>query len=123
MDVSRCLRPGGRLHLTTPNRDDILMMIGPEAYRRFFYRIAHLWYFDVSSLRRAAEVVGLTVVHISTPHNYDLSNFAIWLRDQRPSGLGAMPDLSGPADAAFRSQIAESGHGDAIDTILERPRL
>jgi len=119
-DIVRCLRPGGRLHLTTPNRDDILMRIGPASYRQFFYRIAHLWYFDVSSLCRATEAAGLTLVQVSTPHNYDLSNFAVWLRDQYPSGVGGLPELQGPADAAFRSQIVSAGYGDAIYAILER---
>jgi 2-polyprenyl-3-methyl-5-hydroxy-6-metoxy-1,4-benzoquinol methylase len=120
-DVAECLKPGGRLHLTTPNRDDILMIVGPESYRSFFYRVAHLWYFDPNSLRRICETCGLKVVALSTPHYYDLSNFAVWLRDQRPRGLGALPDLSGPADAAFRSQVAASGHGDRIYATLEKP--
>ena len=120
-DVARCLKPGGRLHLTTPNRDDILMLVGPESYRRFFYRVAHLWYFDAPSLCRTAEAAGLKIVQMSTPHHYDLSNFAVWLRDQRPSGLGALPELSGPADAAFISQVIVSGRGAAIYAILERP--
>jgi SAM-dependent methyltransferase len=120
-DIVRCLSRGGRLHLTTPNRDDILMLVGPDAYRQFFYRIAHAWYFDIASLRWTAESAGLTVIQMSTPHNYDLSNFAVWLRDQRPSGLGAVSDLSGPADAAFRAQVVATGHGDAIYAVLERP--
>jgi 2-polyprenyl-3-methyl-5-hydroxy-6-metoxy-1,4-benzoquinol methylase len=120
-DITRCLTRGGRLHLTTPNRDDILMLVGPGAYRQFFYRLAHTWYFDMASLRRTAESAGLTVVQISTPHNYDLSNFAIWLRDQRPCGLGAVPELAGPADAAFRAQVVATGRGDAIYAVLERP--
>ena len=122
-DVARCLKPGGRLHLTTPNRDDILMTVGPEAYRRFFYRLAHLWYFDRDSLSRAAAAAGLVIVHASTPHHYDLSNFMVWLRDKCPSGLGAVPELSGPADAAFRSQVVATGRGDAIYAILEQASI
>ena len=121
-DVASCLKPGGRLHLTTPNRDDILMHVGPESYRRFFYRLVHLWYFDVKSLTAAAERAGFQVVRVSTPHHYDLSNFAAWLRDARPTGLGTLKELSGPADAAFREQISGSGRGDAIYAILEKVR-
>src|SRR5262245_14961120 len=50
-EICACLRPGGQLYLTTPNRDDILMLVGPGTYSQFFYRIAHLWYFDTPSLR------------------------------------------------------------------------
>jgi len=120
-DIYRCLKPGGRLHLTTPNRDDILMQVGPEAYRRFFYRRAHLFYFDRHSLLRAGEAAGFRIVEVRTPHHYDLSNFTVWMRDQRPSGRGAVPELCGPVDAAFRSHIVASGRGDAIYAILERP--
>jgi len=120
-DIARCLAGGGRLHLTTPNRDDLLMLVGPDAYRQFFYRIAHTWCFDMASLRRMAESAGLIVTQISTPYNYDLSNFAVWLRDQRPSGLGAVPELAGPADAAFRAQVVAAGRGDSIYAVLERP--
>ncbi len=98
------------------------MVIGPEAYRRFFYRTAHLWYFDRASLVGAAESAGLTVRHVSTPHHYDPSNFTVWLRDQRSSGLGAVPELAGPASAAFRSHVAALGRGDAINAIPKRPR-
>ena len=94
------------------------MVIGPEAYRWFFYRTAHLWYFDRASLVGAAESAGLTVRHVSTPHHYDPSNFTVWLRDQRPSGLGAVAELAG---AAFRSHVAAIGRGDAVYAILERP--
>lgn len=119
-DIRACLKPGGAVHLTTPNRNEILMAIGPESYRRFFYRAAHLWYFDTDSLRELAERAGLKVVKMTTPHMYDLSNFSVWLRDGRPSGLGALPELEGPANAAFRSQVVASGRGDRIYAVLER---
>ena len=119
-DIRACLKPNGALHLTTPNRNDILMAIGPESYRRFFYRIAHPWYFDADSLRELAGRAGLKVVKMMTPHVYDLSNLAVWLRDERPSGLEALPELDGPANAAFRSQIVASGRGDRIYAVLEQ---
>lgn len=118
-DVARCLKPGGRLHLTTPNRDDVLMAVGPAEYKRFFYRLVHSWYFDTKSLARAAELAGLRVISISTPHHYDLSNFAVWLRDRRPGGLGSIPELAGVADEAFRAQVASIGRGDALYAVLE----
>lgn len=117
-DVSACIKPGGMLHLTTPNRNDILMLVGNEAYRRFFYRIAHFWYFDAASLREVARRAGFTVKRFATPYRYDLSNFVVWLRDGRPSGVGAVPELHGIADAAFRSQVEASGKGDIIYVVL-----
>jgi hypothetical protein len=42
------------------------------------------------------------------------------LRDERPSGLEALPELDGPAKAAFRSQIVASGRGDRVYAVLER---
>lgn len=119
-DVRACLKPGGRLHLTTPNRNDILMVIGDERYRRFFYRVAHLWYFDAASLRETARRAGFVTAELTAPHHYDLSNLVVWLRDGRPSGLGALPELHGPADAAFRAHLTASGLGDRLYAVLER---
>lgn len=121
-DVRGCLKSGGKLHLTTPNRDDIGMSVGCETYRRFFYRIAHLWYFDLSSLSEIVKRAGFIVQKMTTPYRYDLSNLVVWLRDGRPSGTGAVSALSGPADAAFRSHVEATGKGDIIYAVMEKPR-
>lgn len=120
MDIAGILKPAGELHLTTPNRDDILMHLGGDDYRRFFYRLVHNWYFDTHSLARTAAAAGLHVRIINTPHQYDLSNFAVWLRDRRPSGLGSLDALGGVADAAFQRHVAQTGRGNLIYAVLTK---
>jgi 2-polyprenyl-3-methyl-5-hydroxy-6-metoxy-1,4-benzoquinol methylase len=117
-DAAACMKPGAELHVTTPNRDDVLMQLGGERYRQFFYRAAHVWYFDAPSLQETARRAGLSVRAITTPYRFDLSNFAVWLRDGRPSGLGRLPQLAGASDAAFRAHVEGAGMGDILYAVL-----
>ena len=56
-EVRALMAPGGRLVVSTPNREDVLMALGGDVYRRFFYRTVHRWYFDQRAFARSEERV------------------------------------------------------------------
>jgi SAM-dependent methyltransferase len=112
-DIHRLLAPKGRLLLSTPNRNDVLLQLLPEDYARFFYRIVHLWYFDAESLIALVRAAGFTDVAVRYVHRFDLSNAVLWLRDRRPTGLGALTSTR-EADGLFRAVLETNGRADYL---------
>ena len=110
-DVHRLLAPEGRLLVSTPNRRDWLLELLPDDYARFFYRQVHRWYFDADSLRTLLGTAGFTDISVSHAHRFDVSNAVLWLRDKRPTGVGAMPSPPG-ADAMYRAMLEATGRAD-----------
>jgi SAM-dependent methyltransferase len=112
-DIRRLLKPRGRLLVSTPNRSDWLLEILPTEYAAFFYRIVHLWYFDADALGRLLSAAGFADVAVSHHHRFDLSNAILWLRDKRPTGLGAIA-VPGGASEVFRGLLEANGRADYL---------
>jgi 2-polyprenyl-3-methyl-5-hydroxy-6-metoxy-1,4-benzoquinol methylase len=117
-EIRATLKPGGRALVSTPNRCDWLMDLLPDCYPAFFYRQVHRWYFDAGSLVRLGESAGFARVEPFFVHRFDLSNFLVWLRDRRPSGLGHL-EIPGPLSAAFVATLEASGRADYLYAWLE----
>ena len=81
-EIRSLLKKGGRLLLSTPNRDDWMLDLLPEEYGAFFYRQVHRWYFDAASVRRLGELAGFSETTLVYHHRFDLSNALLWLRDR-----------------------------------------
>lgn len=119
-DIRDILKPGGRLLISTPNRDDFLMNALADGYRQFFYRVAHRWYFNAATLVRLAEGVGFAVEKTDHIHRYSLSNALLWLRDRRPSGRSEIPGLCGMGDDMWRAFLENTGQSDCIYMLLRK---
>jgi hypothetical protein len=71
-----------------PNAADPLYSVYDiAAFERFYWSIAHPWYFSESSLRYLLEQLGKPF-EIRLDQRYDLSNHMVWARDGRPGGMG-----------------------------------
>jgi len=112
-DIRRLLKPRGRLFVSTPNRRDWLLEILPAEYAAFFYRIVHLWYFDADALGQLLRAAGFLDVAVSYHHRFDLSNAILWLRDKRPTGVGALPVPDGVSEV-FRGLLEANGRADYL---------
>ncbi|HJM49625.1 MAG TPA: class I SAM-dependent methyltransferase [Alphaproteobacteria bacterium] len=120
-DIATLLKPEGRLLLSTPNRDDGLLELAGEAYRRFFYRVHHRWYFDAGALTAVAERAGLEVERVDYVQRYGLSNAVTWMREARPSGDEVLAELDNPAlDRAWQDHLEQSGRADRLYALLRR---
>jgi len=119
-DIRRLLKPGGRLLLSTPNRDDWLLDVLPDHYAPFFYRLVHRWYFDAESLTRLVELAGFAGVSVSYFHRFDVSNAILWLRDKRPTGLAKL-DLAAVWNDGFRSALEATGRADYLYCAAVKP--
>jgi 2-polyprenyl-3-methyl-5-hydroxy-6-metoxy-1,4-benzoquinol methylase len=112
--IRTLLAPGGRLLISTPNAHDILLVIGSESYRQFFYRSVHAYYFDAASLRTAATAAGFGDVEAFFIHRFNFANFIDWLEHQRPSGNSATTPLGSRFDRIWKAELQESGHADYL---------
>lgn len=107
------LRPGGIALVSTPNRDDILMRLGCEPYRAFFYRKVHRFYFDGASLRTAAAAAGFGDTRLRFVHRFGHANFTTWLLEGRPGGRTESP-LGDVFDHTWRSTLEDRGLADYL---------
>jgi len=111
--IRALLRPGGIALVSTPNRDDILMRLGSEAYRAFFYRKVHRFYFDGASLSKAASAAGFSDTRLRFLHRFGHANFTTWLLHGRPGGRIDSP-LGPLFDATWRATLEDRGLADYL---------
>lgn len=121
-EAFQLLNEGGRLVISTPNRQDALMSLLPDIYPSFFYRSPHRWYFDRNSLTNCALRAGFNVDEIRCVHRYGMSNALLWLRDRCPSGHQTLPFISGGLFDDFWARALEAQDGgDYLYAYLSRP--
>lgn len=112
--IRRLIADGGVLFLTTPNRNDILMQMGGAAYAAFWYRRAHVHYFDATSLKAAVLKAGFRDISVEYFHRFDFGNFAGWLREGKPSGRDTSTPLGAEFDALWRARLEGAGASDYL---------
>lgn len=117
------MKPGGRLVLTTPNLDDLLLESLGQSYAEFYYRQVHLWYFSKTTLVGLLSKAGFEEVDVSSFQRFGMSNFLYWLRDRAPRGDTAFPGVTNSVDALWRQQLSESGRGDYLVACAKRPGI
>lgn len=117
-EVRSLLTPSGVALVSTPNRADVLLASGCEAYRRFFYRVVHRFYFDATSLRQASIAAGFGTCEVVYRHRFGFGNFVNWLMRERPdAGQGRSP-LDHQFDRIWTTTLEESGRADYLYAFL-----
>ena len=117
-EIRPLLAPGGRLLLSTPNRDDLLMRRQLPEYQAFFYRQVHLFYFDAASLAATCRRAGFEVVETRFHQRFGFSNFANWLAERRPTGRSPHPLLPASFDNLWRAELERDGSADYLYLVL-----
>ena len=119
--VRQLLKPGGLFLVSTPNRQDILMDLLGDEYKKFFYRTVHRWYFDMPSLSSLAHRCGFDIVQESCVQRFGISNALAWLRDRKPTGDQTLPAMDDPLLNQFWKNYLESkGSGDYLYLLVRR---
>jgi hypothetical protein len=106
--IRNLLAAGGSAHIGTPNADDLLLEVLPEAYPSFFYRKAHLWYFNAQSLIGLCKRAGFSEARIIPSQRYGLGNFHGWIQEKKPLGHRTPFYLTGTLDAVWKDQLQKS---------------
>lgn len=118
-DIRPLLSPEGRLVVSTPNRNDILMKLLPDTFPSFFYRTVHRWYFDAGSLADCASRAGFEVVETRFVHRYGMANALHWARDNKPSGQTRLSGISPLIDRLWSGYLEDTGQSDCVYMILK----
>jgi SAM-dependent methyltransferase len=117
-DIRGLLAPSGVALVSTPNRDDVLLGAGCDAYRRFFYRVVHRYYFEAGSVRQAAQRAGFNSCQLVYKHRFPFSNFIAWLAEHRPAGRSAPSPLGDSFDRTWIAALEQSGRADYLYAFL-----
>lgn len=121
-EIKSLLAPDGRIVLSTPNRNDILMKLLPEEFPKFFYRTQHNWYFDVESLTRCADLAGLSVEKVQFKQRYPISNFINWLNTKTPKGNTQMSIFDEQLDSSWRTWLEQNELADNLYLTLKHKK-
>lgn len=120
-DQLKMLRPGGRIIFEIPNAADPLYSVYdiPE-FERFYWSIAHPWYFSEASLRFFLDQLGGSC-EILRDQRYDLSNHMVWARNGRPGGMGRFTELLGEdVEESYKQSLIRSGKCDTLVGIISK---
>ena len=115
------LKPGGKMFFEVPSRDDPLITIYDiPAFQKFYWSVAHHWYFNRNSLTFLLEQ--LPCRHELIPEQrYDLSNHLWWALSGKPGGMGKFSaQFTSELDAAYTESMRSTGHCDTFFVWLHK---
>lgn len=109
------LKPGGKIIFEIPNAADPLYSIYDiPAFERFYWSVAHPWYFSEPSLHYLLKQLGRPY-EILRDQRYDLSNHMVWARDGKPGGMGHFTaELGCELEENYKQALIRSGKCDTL---------
>lgn len=119
------LAPGGTLVIEIPNAQDPLRTLYPTvAFKKFYWSIAHPWYFTSRSFDYLLRVkCGLNSFEVSGDQRYDVGNHVRWLTEGKPGGQGQLDAVfDGEFSGHFRRCLIRSGHCDTLVASIRREK-
>lgn len=115
------LAPGGKIIFEIPNAADPLYSVYdiPE-FERFYWSIAHHWYFSEKSTEFLLKQLGAEF-QILPDQRYDLSNHMTWARDGKPGGMGRYTDVLGVEfEQKYKDELIRIGKCDTLIAIISK---
>jgi 2-polyprenyl-3-methyl-5-hydroxy-6-metoxy-1,4-benzoquinol methylase len=113
------LKSGGTLVFEIPNAADPLYSVYDiAAFERFYWSIAHAWYFSEDSLHHLLKQIGRRY-QVLREQRYDLSNHMVWARDGRPGGSGRFTkSLGQELEDSYKRELIRVGRCDTLVGII-----
>jgi len=113
------LKPGGKIIFEIPNAADPLFeLYDIPAFERFYWSVAHPWYFNESSIIYLLKKLGSNF-NVLREQRYDWSNHMIWARDGKPGGMGRFTNVLGEEfDQNYKKTLIKSGFCDTLVVII-----
>jgi len=115
------LKPGGKIIFEIPNAADPLYSVYDiPAFERFYWSVAHPWYFSEPSLHYLLGRLGRPY-EILRDQRYDLSNHMVWARDGKPGGMARFSEaLGSELDRVYKQALIYSGKCDTLVGIISK---
>lgn len=115
------LKPGGKIIFEIPNAADPLYSVYDiPAFERFYWSIAHPWYFSEPSLHYLLKQLGWPY-EILRDQRYDLSNHMVWARDGKPGGMGRFTAKLGcELEENYKQALIHNGKCDTLVGVISK---
>jgi SAM-dependent methyltransferase len=115
------LKTGGKIIFEIPNAADPLYSVYDiPAFERFYWSIAHSWYFSENSLRYLLDRLDQPY-EILLDQRYDLSNHIIWARDGKPGGMGRFTkSLGSKIEELYKQALIRNGRCDTLIAVITK---
>jgi len=113
--LTNILTKEGRIFIEVPDVDDALISLyNIQAFKKFYFQKAHLYYFSKETLMKVCEKAGLTA-SVKGIQRYDFSNHIHWMITGKPGGQGLYKNIFSDS---FRRQynriLIENGYADTL---------
>jgi SAM-dependent methyltransferase len=115
------LKPGGKIIFEIPNAADPLYSVYDiPAFERFYWSVAHPWYFSEESLNYLLRKLSVSY-EILRDQRYDLSNHMVWAKDGKPGGMGNFTDKLGvETESSYKESLIKSGNCDTLIAVISK---
>jgi SAM-dependent methyltransferase len=115
------LNAGGKIIIEIPNVADPLYSIYDiQEFERFYWSVAHPWYFSEASLQYLLDSLGRPY-EILLDQRYDLSNHMTWARDGKPGGMGRYTEtLGAEIEELYKQALIRSRRCDTLIAVIKK---
>jgi 2-polyprenyl-3-methyl-5-hydroxy-6-metoxy-1,4-benzoquinol methylase len=115
----RLLKPGGSIIMEVPSATDALTSLYRiPAFERFYWSIAHHYYYRPGSLRFLLNRSGVKF-ELSHSQRYNLSNHMVWMNEGKPGGQGRYSQVfSAELVETYRRDLIAAGYADTTFVVL-----
>jgi SAM-dependent methyltransferase len=115
------LKPGGKIIFEIPNAADVIYSVYDiPAFEKFYWSIAHPWYFSEKSLTYLLNKLDIKF-DILFDQRYDLSNHMTWARDGKPGGMGRYTkQLGTELEEFYKKSLIKSKMCDTLIGVITK---
>lgn len=118
--IFHLLNDNGVAIIITPNLDDILLKLYPQAYAPFFYRIVHNYYFTGAGLEILGLKAGFRKASCFYYQEFGISNMIQWLKEGKPKGNNNFEVINETIDLHWKHFLETTGQSYNVGAVLRK---
>jgi SAM-dependent methyltransferase len=113
------LNDNGKMIFEVPcATDPLIELYKVPAFNKFYWSVAHHWYFNRESLASLLEKTGYSF-ELFPEQRYDISNHMTWMLDGKPGGLGRYNHIFGEElNTLYKRQMKKNWLCDTIVAVV-----
>ncbi len=115
------LKNTGKMIFEVPCATDPLVeLYKVPAFDKFYWSVAHHWYFNKESLSEVLKKTGYSF-QLFPEQRYDISNHMTWMQEGKPGGLGRYSHIFGSElDKLYKEKMKENWFCDTVIAVVKR---